>query len=163
MRAVDLDSDSFLARWFLSGALHSAKRLDESMASGEMALAMSGRHPCVVGSLATIFADCGKPVDAEALYEELVARARRSYVQPSQLAIAASAADKKDDKRYPWFVRNYGNRCWELDAMDPNDLRACVKREIKKLIEPVAWKRCEVVNKAEQDSLRGILQKWGKP
>ncbi|HMF22514.1 MAG TPA: hypothetical protein VKG24_10355 [Pseudolabrys sp.] len=73
------------------------------------------------------------------------------------------AADKKDDKRYPWFVRNYGNRCWELDAMDPNDLRACVKREIKKLIEPVAWKRCEIVNKAEQDSLRGILQKWGKP
>jgi hypothetical protein len=97
VRAVDLDSDSFLARWFLSGALHSAKRLDESMASGEMALAMSGRHPCVVGSLATIFADCGKPVDAEALYEELVARARRSYVQPSQLAIAASAADKKDE------------------------------------------------------------------
>ena len=28
--------------------------------------------------------------------------------------------------------------------MDPNDLRACVKREIKKLIEPVAWKRCEM-------------------
>jgi hypothetical protein len=72
------------------------------------------------------------------------------------------ATDKRKDPRYKWFVENYGKRCWELDAMDPNDLRACVKREIKKLIEPVAWKRCEIVNKAEQDSLRGILQKWGK-
>jgi hypothetical protein len=47
--------------------------------------------------------------------------------------------------------------------MDPNDLRRCVERAIKKLIEPVAWKRCEVVNRAEQVSLRTILQKWGAP
>ena len=38
------------------------------------------------------------------------------------------ASDKKKDPRYKWFVRNYGNRCWELDAMDPNDLRACVEQ-----------------------------------
>ena len=44
--------------------------------------------------------------------------------------------------------------------MDPNELRACVKREIKRLIEPVAWKRCEVVNKAERDSLRTVLDSW---
>jgi hypothetical protein len=70
------------------------------------------------------------------------------------------ARDKKKDPRYKWFVRNFGHRCWELDAMDPNELRACVKREIKKLIEPVAWKRCEIVNRAEQDSLKTILEKW---
>jgi hypothetical protein len=73
------------------------------------------------------------------------------------------ATDKRKDPRYPWFVRNHGDWCWELDAMDPNELRACVKREIKKLIEPVAWKRCEVVNRAEQESLQTILQKWGAP
>ena len=38
--------------------------------------------------------------------------------------------------------------------MDPNDLRDCVEKAIKELIEPVAWKRCEVVNKAEQESLQ---------
>jgi hypothetical protein len=47
-----------------------------------------------------------------------------------------------------------------LDALDPNDLRDCVEREIREWIEPVAWQRCEVVNKAEQDSLRTILSKW---
>jgi hypothetical protein len=29
------------------------------------------------------------------------------------------ASDKAKDTRYKWFVQNYGDRCWELDAMDP--------------------------------------------
>ena len=37
------------------------------------------------------------------------------------------------------------------------------KRAIKELIEPVAWERCEVVNEAEQESLKTILAKWGAP
>ena len=61
------------------------------------------------------------------------------------------ATDKKNDTRYKWFVCNYGTRCWEIDAMDPNDLRDCVEDAIKELIEPVAWQRCEVVNAAEQN------------
>ena len=72
------------------------------------------------------------------------------------------ASDKRKDPRYKWFVANHGHRCWELDAMDPNDLRDCVEREIKKLIEPVAWQRCEVVNKAEQESLKTVLEQWGR-
>jgi hypothetical protein len=64
------------------------------------------------------------------------------------------AADKKKDPRHGWFVKNHGDRCWELDAMDPRNLRRCVERAIKKLIEPVAWERCTVVNRAEQESLR---------
>jgi hypothetical protein len=71
-----------------------------------------------------------------------------------------SASDKAKDPRYKWFRKNYGDRCWELDAMDPNDLRACVESEIVNLIEPIAWERCEVVNKAEQASLKTILEKW---
>jgi hypothetical protein len=72
------------------------------------------------------------------------------------------ASDKRADPRYKWFVANHGHRCWELDAMDPNDLRDCVEREIKQLIEPVAWQRCEVVNKAEQESLKTVLEQWGR-
>jgi hypothetical protein len=71
------------------------------------------------------------------------------------------ATDKRKDPRYRWFRANHGDRCWELDAMDPNDLRACVEKAIKKLIEPVAWERCEVVNRAELESLKTVLGKWG--
>jgi hypothetical protein len=70
------------------------------------------------------------------------------------------ATDKRKDKRYKWFVANHGHRCWELDAMDPNDLRSCVEREIRKWIEPTAWQRCEMVNRAEQHSLKTILKNW---
>jgi hypothetical protein len=70
------------------------------------------------------------------------------------------AADKRKDPRFKWFVQNFGRQCWELDAMDPRDLRACVKKEIRKLIEPVAWKRCEMISKAEQQSLRTVLDGW---
>jgi hypothetical protein len=70
--------------------------------------------------------------------------------------------DKKKDPRYKWFCLHHGGHCWELDAMDPNDLRDGVEKEIKKLIEPIAWRRCEVVNKAEQQSLKTVLGRWGR-
>jgi len=44
--------------------------------------------------------------------------------------------------------------------MDPNELRDLVKQEIVHLIEPVAWERCKVVERAERESLRTILRSW---
>ena len=67
------------------------------------------------------------------------------------------AADKKKDGRYKWFVRNYGKCCWELDALDPNVLRGCVEAAITEQIEPTAWERCRVVERAERDSLRTVM------
>jgi hypothetical protein len=71
-----------------------------------------------------------------------------------------SATDEKKDPRHRWFVANHGPRCWELDAMDPNALRDCVEQAIITLIEPVAWQQCEIVNKAELESLRTVLANW---
>jgi hypothetical protein len=42
----------------------------------------------------------------------------------------------------------------------PATERACVQQEINELIEPVAWRRCEIINKAEQESLRTVLDSW---
>jgi hypothetical protein len=70
------------------------------------------------------------------------------------------AADKRKDPRYNWFHTRHGERCWELDAMDPNDLRDCVEAAIKDLIEPVAWARCEAVNRAEHESLKNVMGAW---
>lgn len=81
----------------------------------------------------------------------------------TQDLLSFPASDKEDDKRYKWFVDNYGSRCWELDAMDPNDLRDCVEQAIRELIEPVAWAHCEMINRAEQESLKTIIEKWGAP
>src|SRR5690606_33153906 len=87
---------------------------------------------------------------------------RRIALLPHQVVDLPSfdATDKKTDKRYKWFVKNHGDRCWELDAMDPGLLRATVESEIEALIEPEAWARCEKVNSAELESLQTILTGW---
>jgi hypothetical protein len=87
---------------------------------------------------------------------------KRIALLPEQVIDLPSfpAADKSRDPRFKWFRSNHGDRCWELDAMDPNDLRNCVEKEIKALIEPMAWKRCEVVNEAESSNLKEFLHKW---
>lgn len=71
-----------------------------------------------------------------------------------------SATDKRKDPRYQWFVSNHGDRCWELDAMDPNELRVCVEGAIQGLLDREQWDRCAAINKAEQENLRDILKGW---
>ena len=99
---------------------------------------------------------------------------RVAVIKPDLMVLPTfPASDKQNDSRYPWFVRTYGDpddlkrpveervsQCCELDAMDPNMLRDLVEEEIKLRIEPVAWARCETVNKAEQESLRTVLDIW---
>jgi hypothetical protein len=91
------------------------------------------------------------------------------HVEPRRIALKREqtqgllsfpASDKKADKRYKWFVANYGHRCWELDALDPNSLRDLVQTEIESEIEPEAWARCARINQAEQESLRTVLDGW---
>jgi hypothetical protein len=87
---------------------------------------------------------------------------RRIALTQEQLAPLPSfpAADKHKDTRFKWFTENFGDRCWEIDALDPNELRARVEREITALIEPSAWQRCEAVNLAERNSLCEVLTNW---
>jgi hypothetical protein len=99
-----------------------------------------------------------------AKYDGKHIKLRRIALTAKQLAGLPSfpASDKRKDPRYKWFIENYGKRCWELDAMDPRDLRRIVRREIVKLIEPTAWERCKIVNEAELESLQTVMRKWGR-
>jgi len=91
-RAVELDPESLVARLAHHLALHLSRRFEEAVATAEVGLAISGRMPLVMACLGVTFADWDKPKYADAAYEELVGRARHSYVPPSVLAIAAAAA-----------------------------------------------------------------------
>jgi hypothetical protein len=74
------------------------------------------------------------------------------------------ANDKRTDPRYRRYVGRYGQQCWEVDALDPNALRECVRQGIEAEIEPEAWERCKNTERAEQHSLRTIMRNWnGKP
>ncbi len=70
------------------------------------------------------------------------------------------AATKKADPRHTWFVGRYGSRCWELDAMDPNDLRERVRESIEALIDADAWTRSIEVEAVEVDSMQDFHRAW---
>jgi hypothetical protein len=74
-----------------------------------------------------------------------------------------SVHDKAHDTRYPWWqARGYGTTCWELDAMNPNDLRAAVKAAIEEYIDWDPWLRCDEVEAAEQRSMKEFLHEWNQ-
>lgn len=122
--SLELDPDFFLARWYMVSTLTAQGRYDEALTVSEAALFSSGRHPWVVGGLALIYHELGQLEYANALYMELQWRAKREYVTPSFLAVAASAACRQGEairyaeealatgdplfmavKYYPSFVR----------------------------------------------------------
>lgn len=106
-RAVELDSESYLAQVILQVALLFSGQLEESVAEGELALTMSGRLSWSLVFLAVTFAQWGKIGDADALYAEMLARARRQYVSPAQLALAAAAAARENEAiRHAFEVRD---------------------------------------------------------
>jgi hypothetical protein len=73
---------------------------------------------------------------------------------------AFNVKEKSKDPRAPWFRKTYGQLCWELDAMDPNDLRRRVEEEINAHIDAKAWERCRVVDKAERDSMSKFFRSY---
>ena len=64
------------------------------------------------------------------------------------------AEEKKADPRYKWFIQNYGNRAFEIDALDPRVFRDRVEMHIKRYINPGAWQRHIVVEAAQRQSTR---------
>jgi tetratricopeptide (TPR) repeat protein len=95
-RAVQFDSESFLARWGLQTVLYFSGRFDDAVSAARKTLDMSGRHPWAMAILGLTLADMNKTVDAAAVYSELAARARREYVLPSTLALAAAGSERWD-------------------------------------------------------------------
>ena len=71
-----------------------------------------------------------------------------------------SVEDKKNDKRYKWFKQTYGDRCWELDAMDPRQLRDLVECEINALIDRELWEEQEALEKREKQAIELQLRYW---
>ena len=113
-RGLELDPHSYLGHWALMQSLHWSGRHEEAADVAERALAMSGRHPWSLQNLVSIYAECGKPNDARAVYQEMEVRSVREYVQPSMLMAAAACVGEMDravtiarralEERDPLFV-----------------------------------------------------------
>lgn len=71
-----------------------------------------------------------------------------------------AAQTKQGDSRYAWFIKKYGPRCWELDALPPPVLRERIEAKILSLIDEDAWGHLIGIEAAERESMKGVLETW---
>ena len=67
---------------------------------------------------------------------------------------------KQKDSRYRWYRTRHGARAWELDALNPNVLRAVVAEAFRGYINWAAWDQSRLAEEAEADSLQHVLDRW---
>ena len=85
---------------------------------------------------------CAPEVERIALTMEQI----KEYKLQSYLA-------KKKDPRLPQYSEDFGNECWELDALDPPKLTGILKKNILKHLDLEKYKRRIEGEKYERDTL----------
>lgn len=70
------------------------------------------------------------------------------------------ASTKVGDPNHGWFVERYGDRCAELDAMRPPDLRERVRAAIVAEMDTASWNRALEVEAVEIESMREFHAAW---
>lgn len=74
-------------------------------------------------------------------------------------------ATKSGDARLQWYLQNTTadpRKSWELDAMNPNDLRERVRAEIESYMDMAAWNHALKVEAAQKDSMLTFHAAWTK-
>ena len=87
---VELDPGSFFPRFCLQ-VTYGLAGYPEGVAAGDAALTVS-EHPFALFAMSLNYADWGKPTEARAVHDELMARADRRWVSPTVRAASAANA-----------------------------------------------------------------------
>jgi hypothetical protein len=67
---------------------------------------------------------------------------------------------KETDSRFASYVRQYGENCWELDALDPDVIATLIRREIEGLLDRTAWNAALAEEQHRRDLLITTSQNW---
>jgi hypothetical protein len=76
-----------------------------------------------------------------------------------------NTATKNGDVRMQWYLQNTRadpHKSWELDAMDPNELRDRVEIEIQSHVDMDAWERALKIEGTEKESMLKFQEEWDK-
>ncbi len=98
-RAVRIDPGSFFAQWSLMRACSTNGDHERALAMAPGLLASSGRHVWALGSLAWTYGKLGNHDAARAVFDELEARSRHSFVSLFWMATAAASAGCFEEAR----------------------------------------------------------------
>jgi hypothetical protein len=67
---------------------------------------------------------------------------------------------KESDSRAAGFLRRYSNKCVELDALPPTELRRRIEEAVVAMRDEELWDRAVMVEKAELASIQEIVERW---
>ncbi|MGA3316624.1 MAG: hypothetical protein ABSC64_09325 [Candidatus Korobacteraceae bacterium] len=67
---------------------------------------------------------------------------------------------KATDSRATGFLRRYSNKCVELDALPPNELRRRIEQAVKSMRDDRLWSRAIRVEKVELNSIKEFAAQW---
>ncbi len=70
------------------------------------------------------------------------------------------ASDKRKDSRHGWFVRTFGEGCWEPDALSPNALRERVETAVLRCLDRKLWDRYVHAEQLELDAIAETCRSW---
>jgi hypothetical protein len=67
---------------------------------------------------------------------------------------------KESDSRAASFLRRYSNKCVELDALPPTELRRRIEEAVTAMQDRKLWDRAVTVEQAELASIQRIVERW---
>ncbi len=97
LKAVEYDPEAFASWHWLATCYQWAGDLTAALKPFTRALEISGRHIWTLTSLVVTYSDLGRMREANVIYNELLTKAKLSYVSPACMAIASAALGKNDE------------------------------------------------------------------
>jgi hypothetical protein len=67
---------------------------------------------------------------------------------------------KPTDSRARTYLKEYGDRAAELDALQPDELRIRIEAVIEKHIDADPWNRLRETERVERESLAAVVKNW---
>ena len=103
-RSLELDPESFYAHWAVIYSLSGGDMIEEARRFARDAKTRFGRHPWLLMGESVNLPTGADRSEAVARYEELAARSRTDYVQPSVLCAMAACAGRLEESA-SWLLR----------------------------------------------------------
>ncbi len=69
---------------------------------------------------------------------------------------------KEEDSRAPKYVAEFGEKSWELDALDPPVLADIIEKKVKSLRDEKKWEAAVAREKEVQETLKKLVEKYTK-
>jgi hypothetical protein len=69
---------------------------------------------------------------------------------------------KESDSRTPGFRVQYSNKCIELDALPPNELRRRIRNAVEAVMDMESWARAVAVEEVEKKSILDFIARFPK-